>query len=175
LTEVHLGLGSNLGDRRANLAAALRLLSRMLRIEAVSSLYETEPVGGPPQAPFYNAVVRAECGLAPLALLRFVKNVETELGRRPYGQRWGPRPIDIDLLLHGDTVLQTPELELPHPRLAERAFVLAPLAELAPDLAHPVLGKTVGELLKAVDASGVRVIEGAGWEGQLRREASFPL
>lgn len=176
MTEIYLGLGSNLGDRQANLATALRLLSRMVRFDVVSSLYETDPVGGlAGQAPFYNAVARAECGLEPPALLRFLKNVEGEIGRRPFGSRWGPRPIDLDLLLHGETVLKSPDLEVPHPRLAERAFVLAPLAELAPDLKHPTLGLTAEQLLQSVDASGVKAIEGAGWQGQLRREAGFPL
>jgi len=163
---VYLGLGSNLGNRAANLRMALRYLPPLARIEEVSSLYETAPLGGEEQPPFYNAVCRISTGLGPEALLRHLKQIEFAIGRRP-GPRWGPRPIDLDILLCGDRVLEREGLIVPHPLLAERAFVLVPLAELAPDLRHPVLGKPVGELLSALDEaalSGVRRIELRGWE-----------
>ena len=163
---VYLGIGSNLGNRAANLRMALRYLPLLARVEEVSSLYETAPLGGEEQPPFYNAVCRIDTVLGPEALLRHLKQIEFEIGRRP-GPRWGPRPIDLDILLCGDRVLERGGLIVPHPLLAERAFVLVPLVELAPDLRHPVLGKPVGELLSALDEaalSGVRRIELRGWE-----------
>ncbi len=162
---VYLGLGSNLGNREANLRAALRGLWRMGRVEAVSSLYETEPVGGPAQPPFYNAACRWETGLEPRPLRRFLQGLEHELGRRPGGERWAPRPIDLDILLYEDHVVDEESLSIPHPRLAERPFVLAPLAEIAADARHPVAGKTVAELLAAAGSEGVRRIAEAGWDG----------
>lgn len=161
LPVVYLGLGSNLGNREANLRLALRWLEPLVRIEAVSSLYETVPVGtgGPP---FYNAVVRVITGLTPHALLRHAKNVEWDVGRRPSG-RWAPRPIDIDLLVFGDETVNEPDLVIPHPRLAERAFVLVPLAELAPGLRPPGAAASVAELLARADASGVTLLRGPEW------------
>jgi 2-amino-4-hydroxy-6-hydroxymethyldihydropteridine diphosphokinase len=163
LPVVYLGLGSNIGNRLANLRMALRLLAPLCRLEETSSLYETTPVGVEAQPPFYNAVCRVATGLDPRGLLHHVKNVEFQIGRRP-GIHWGPRPIDVDVLLWGDVVVDEPNLAIPHPRLAERAFVLVALAELAPDLRHPVLGKTVRQLLSAVGSEGVVEIEAKGWE-----------
>ena len=162
---VYLGLGSNLGNREANLRAALRGLWRMGRVEAVSSLYETEPVGGPAQPPFYNAACSWETALEPRPLLRFLQGLEHELGRRPGEERWAPRPIDLDVLLYGDRIVGEEGLTIPHPRLAERPFVLAPLAEIAADARHPVEGKTIAELLAAAGTEGVRRIAEAGWDG----------
>ena len=160
----YLGLGSNLGDRLANLQRALALLSRLGRVEAVSSLYETAPVGGPPgQAPYYNAVCRLVTELPPRELLRALKEIERELGRRP-GPRWGPRPVDLDILLYDDRVVREAGLEVPHPRLGERAFVLVPLAELAPGVRHPVTGETVEGMLEGVGREGVALVAGPGWE-----------
>ncbi|HLA19390.1 MAG TPA: 2-amino-4-hydroxy-6-hydroxymethyldihydropteridine diphosphokinase [Dehalococcoidia bacterium] len=164
MSTVYLGLGSNLGDREANLRDALRALWRMGRVESVSSLYETEPVG-PPQPPFLNAACRFETGLEPRPLLRFLQGLEHELGRRPGGERWGPRPIDLDILLYEDRLVDEEGFVVPHPRLAERAFVLVPLAEIAAAVKHPELGKTVAQLQKAAGEQGVRRVAGAGWEG----------
>lgn len=158
----YLGLGANIGNREENLRMGLRLLTRMARIERVSSLYETEPVGaeGPP---FYNAACEVATGLQPRALLRFLQGIEYEIGRRPGEERWGPRPVDLDLLLYGDHAIDEEELTVPHPRMHERAFVLTPLAEIAPELRIPGREETVASLAAAVDASGVRKIAEAGW------------
>jgi 2-amino-4-hydroxy-6-hydroxymethyldihydropteridine diphosphokinase len=138
-------------------------LSRMCRVIAVSSLYETEPVpAGQPM--FYNAAVAVETGLEPPSLLRFLKGIEEEVGRRPGGEPNGPRPIDIDILLYGYETFADERLTIPHPRMAERAFVLAPLAEIAAESRHPLLGKTVGELAKAAGDAGVRRVKEPGWE-----------
>ena len=163
LSVVYLGLGSNLGNRRLNLAVALRRLEPLVRVEAVSSLYETDAVGRQEQPPFFNAACRGVTGLQPAGLLRHLKEVEHELGRR-LGPRWGPRPIDIDLLLYDQAVIDEPDLRVPHPELSRRAFVLAPLAELAGDLRHPELGRTIGLLASEADASGVRRLADPAWD-----------
>lgn len=164
---IYLGLGSNVGNRAGNLRMALRYLSPLARIEDVSSLYETAPLGTEGQQPsFYNAVCRIASGLEPYGLLRFLKHIEFEIGRRP-GPRWGPRPIDLDILLYGDRVLEREDLVIPHPLLAERAFVLVPLAEISPDLVHPLLGESAAEMLSALSEralAGVKKIEPPSWE-----------
>jgi 2-amino-4-hydroxy-6-hydroxymethyldihydropteridine diphosphokinase len=160
---VYLGLGSNLGNREGNLRMALRLVEPLCRPEEVSSLYETVPVGVEDQPPFYNAACRVTTGLEPGALLRFLQRVEFEIGRRPSGPRWGPRPVDLDILLYGDRMIEGADLVLPHPRLAERPFVLVPLAEIAPQARHPTLKKTVRELLTAAGEGGVTLVAPAGW------------
>src|SRR5438105_8263295 len=127
MATVYISLGANTGNREANLRMALHGLTRMARVEAVSSLDETDPLGLEEQPAFYNAVCRLETGLEPEALMRFLKTLEHEIGRRPGTERWGPRPIDLDILLYEELIVEGDELEVPHPRLAERAFVLVPL------------------------------------------------
>lgn len=161
---IYLGLGSNLGNREANLRMALRGLARLARVEAVSSLYETE-AEGPPQPPYYNAACAIVTGLEPLALLRFLKSLEHEIGRRPAHEQDAPRVIDLDILLWDDLVVESPELVIPHPRLAGRSFALVPLAEIAPEAVHPVLGESTARLAQASGRGGVRLVAGSGWEG----------
>jgi 2-amino-4-hydroxy-6-hydroxymethyldihydropteridine diphosphokinase len=152
---VYLSLGSNLGDRLAALRAALSALPPAVTVLVESPVYETPPWGVADQPAFLNMAVQAETLLAPLALLAQLKHLETRLGRLP-SIRYGPRKIDLDILFYDNLVLDTPELTLPHPRLHERAFVLVPLADLAPDLVHPRLGKPVRDLLRAVDTKGIK-------------------
>lgn len=144
---VYLGLGSNLGSREDNLRTALSFLSERLRIEKTSSIYETEPIGDINQPRFLNMACQTSTRLSPQALLFLAKGIEVKLGR--VGSN-GARPIDIDILLYGEQVIKDPDLVIPHPRLAEREFVLVPLVEIAPDVIHPILKKSVRTLLKAV-------------------------
>ncbi|MGI8927498.1 MAG: 2-amino-4-hydroxy-6-hydroxymethyldihydropteridine diphosphokinase [Tepidiformaceae bacterium] len=153
MTTAVIALGANLGERAANLRAAVELMEKEgLLLSAASSIWETAPVPAD-QPPFLNAVVVGETALAPGALLAALKGIEAALGRRP-GRRWAPRPIDLDILFYGDGVVTQPGLEIPHPRIAERAFVLAPLAEVLSG-PLPVLGKTALELLAATGSEGV--------------------
>ncbi len=156
MVTAYLGFGSNLGDRKQNLARALGLMSRQVVVEKLSSIYETEPVGYKDQPLFLNAVCRISAELSPERLLRLAKEIEAKLGRATSSPN-APRPIDIDILFYGDNVFSNKELTIPHPHLAERAFVLVPLAEIAPDLVHPVNGKRVKELLDDLgEVAGVR-------------------
>ena len=153
MATVYLGLGSNFGDRRGNLDAALAALraNPAVRVLAVSPFIETAPVGGPPgQGPYLNGAAAVETDLAPADLVAALKHIERALGRRE-GPRWGPRPVDLDILLYGALVLDTPDLTIPHPRLRERRFVLEPLAAIAPAARDPVTGLTVRKLVARLD------------------------
>jgi 2-amino-4-hydroxy-6-hydroxymethyldihydropteridine diphosphokinase len=152
VARAYVGVGSNLGDREALVGSALRALGEEagIEVEAVSSVRETDPVGPVEQPKFLNAVAQVSTTLPPRALLDSLLAVERRLGRTRDGPRFGPRTIDLDLLLYGDEIVSEPGLEVPHPRLRERRFVLEPLLELSPDLAVPGNG-TVRELLAALD------------------------
>ncbi|PKB72686.1 MAG: 2-amino-4-hydroxy-6-hydroxymethyldihydropteridine diphosphokinase [SAR202 cluster bacterium Io17-Chloro-G7] len=172
--KAYLGLGSNLGRREGNLAAAIQALNEapansissdrddctpvatLIRVLRSSGIYETAPWGLEDQQDFLNSVIEVETLLTPAGLLERIKGVEHTLGRKP-GVRYGPRLIDIDILLFGNQVVEQAELQIPHLRLHLRAFALIPLAELVPSLVHPVLNLTVGQLVRQVDCrEGVR-------------------
>lgn len=151
---VTIGLGSNLGDRLANLQAAIAGLPPEIRLLRASPVYETPPWGFSDQPAFLNQVIQAATDLDPQAVLGKLKRLEVELGRKTTF-RYGPRLIDLDILLYGNLVLEMPGLKIPHPHLAERAFVLVPLADLDPELRHPLLGETMETLLERVDRQGI--------------------
>jgi 2-amino-4-hydroxy-6-hydroxymethyldihydropteridine diphosphokinase len=153
--EVYLGLGSNLGDREKSLESAVTRLGEAVQITAVSPLYETEAWGPVDQPDFLNACASGLTTYPPRELLRFVKDLELRLGRQP-AERWGPRLIDIDILLYDGLVVRAADLNVPHAGFAERATVLVPLADIAPDLVHPLSGESVSELVALLDTSGVR-------------------
>ena len=151
-------LGSNLGDSRSILESAL---TRLETVIARSSWYQTKAVtlpNSPSQPDYLNGCVIVETHLKPLELLNQIQQIETEFGRTRY-QRWDARTLDLDILLFDDVVFQTPILEIPHPRMIDRAFVLVPLAEIAPDWRHPVLNRSIAELVQAVDVSQIRKLE----------------
>ena len=151
---IYLALGTNLGDRLANLRNAIKSFAPELRVTRESTIYETPPWGFTEQPAFLNMVIEAETSLNPRALLLYLKKREDELGRVK-NFRNGPRQIDLDILFYDNLVLDEENLTIPHPRLHERAFVLVPLADIAPEFAHPLLGKTVVELLQDVDTSEI--------------------
>jgi 2-amino-4-hydroxy-6-hydroxymethyldihydropteridine diphosphokinase len=161
---VYVGLGSNQGDREAQLVSALEAMSRIDAVAVLhcSSLFESAPVG-PPQPHYLNAVVALECGLPPQRLLSILKQIERDLGRQHGGPRWGPRPIDLDILLWEGEVVADPNLQVPHLELHKRRFALEPLSELAPHAEHPVLGMTVTELLTQLAPQDVRRCEATWW------------
>ncbi|HEY8153991.1 MAG TPA: 2-amino-4-hydroxy-6-hydroxymethyldihydropteridine diphosphokinase [Myxococcota bacterium] len=156
MVDAYVAMGSNLGDREAHLAAATHALRSRpdVRVVAVSTVYETAPLGPPPQGPYLNAALRLRTQLAPRALLACLLEIEASRGRQRSSGRWSARTLDLDLLFYGSLVLDEPGLCVPHPALHERAFVLVPLCELAPQLVHPRLGASVEELARKVRDSG---------------------
>lgn len=172
---VFVAVGANLGDREATFAAVVRALESEvdLLLLGASTVYETDPVGPPGQGAYLNAVLGLKSWISPTELLRRLQAIEAALGRDPgraAEQRWGPRTVDLDLLFYGERCIDLPELSVPHPRAHERAFVLMPLAELAPALVHPRLGVTIEEMLRSVlDTEAVRPWRRPrGWPGALQ-------
>ncbi|MDY7231946.1 2-amino-4-hydroxy-6-hydroxymethyldihydropteridine diphosphokinase [Hyalangium rubrum] len=161
---VYVGLGSNEGDREGHLVAALQALSRIDAVAVLrcSSLFDSAPVG-PSQPRYLNAVVALDCGLPPQRLLTILQRIEQDLGRQRSGVRWGPRPIDLDILLWDGEVVADANLQVPHLELHKRRFALEPLVELAPELQHPVLRVTVKELLSHLAPQDVRRLVATQW------------
>lgn len=151
---MYLSLGSNLNDRYANLRRAVDELQKYVRITAISPVFATEPWGDTDQPPFFNICVAAVGDLSPRELLDKIKKIESDMGRQP-SRRWGPRLIDIDILFYDKLVLKDEDLVIPHPRIAERAFVLAPLAVIIPNFRHPQTGLSVQEMVEKLDLSGI--------------------
>ena len=150
MATVYLGIGSNLGDRRANCEEALRRLESIsgIVVKARSGLYETRPVGGPPQGDYINGAAAIETDIPPAELIGILKSIERDMGREEFPLKDHPRVIDLDMLLYDSLVVDTPELKVPHPRMHRRSFVLKGLSEIAPGAVHPLSGKTMIELYK---------------------------
>jgi 2-amino-4-hydroxy-6-hydroxymethyldihydropteridine diphosphokinase len=159
---IYLALGANLGDRRANLLEALRRLEPEVHVEAVSALYESTPQPPAPPPNYYNAACRAITDFEPLTLLDYIKQIEHAMGREDTGH-WGPRPIDIDIVLYEDLVMQTERLTIPHARLRERNFVLQPLLNLDGSLVDPATGEALEEVLRRVGEDGLKRLPDLAW------------
>lgn len=157
MNEVYLGLGSNVGDRLLNLNKAIELLSEKIQILKKSKIYISKAVGYTDQPDFHNMVLYGKTDLSPEELFNFIKDVEKNVGR-VYRFHWGPREIDIDILFYNDLVYKSDKLNIPHPRLHERDFVLLPLIELNPKLFHPVLNKRVSDLKELMENSVIGVL-----------------
>ncbi|KAA3658456.1 MAG: 2-amino-4-hydroxy-6-hydroxymethyldihydropteridine diphosphokinase [Chloroflexi bacterium] len=155
MNTIFLGMGTNLGDRQQNLQRAVDGLAAGMTITAVSQLYETPPWGVDEQPAFFNMCLAANTMQTPDQLLPFIKNLEKKIGRTPT-YHWGPRLIDIDILFYNNDIIIEPDLTVPHLHMANRAFVLAPLADIALDFLHPQTGKSVEQMLDAVDKMGIR-------------------
>lgn len=151
---VYIALGTNLGDRLANLRAVIASMPPEIHVLAESHVYDTPPWGYENQPAFLNMVLKAETDLEPKLLLNYLKLLEVELGREQ-SFHWGPRLIDLDILFYDDLVLHSPPLIIPHPRLHERAFVLVPLMDIAPEYTHPRLGRSIKELSAEIDTKGI--------------------
>ncbi len=151
MTKVYAGLGSNLGNEEENIARAIDRIDARdgICVKEKSRLYNTIPVGGPPQPDYVNCVIGLETEIEPQELLKEFKEIEIELGRKP-GVRWGPRVVDLDILLYGDWIVDDNNLKIPHERMHERAFVLEPLCEISPDIKHPVSGINISALLEMI-------------------------
>jgi 2-amino-4-hydroxy-6-hydroxymethyldihydropteridine diphosphokinase len=160
---VYIALGANLGDRQANLAAALGLLPPLVQVEAVSRFYESPPQPPAPPPAYLNAACRVSTTLPPLDLLRYLKRIEVRLGRTER-ERWAPRPIDLDIALYDGQILYGEQLVVPHPRLLERAFVLQPLLDLDPELEHPATREKLSLALQRIGSEGLVVVAERGWE-----------
>lgn len=150
--DAYIALGSNQGDRELNLLRAVAEMGKLpgCRVTGLSPFYETSPVGVVDQPSFYNAALRLSTRLSPLELLHHLQHIENQVFKRSRTVRWGPRSIDLDLLLYGDEIIVSDELTVPHPAMAERRFVLEPLSALAPEVVHPVLGRSVADLLASL-------------------------
>ncbi|MBN1843570.1 MAG: 2-amino-4-hydroxy-6-hydroxymethyldihydropteridine diphosphokinase [Deltaproteobacteria bacterium] len=157
---VYIGVGSNVGKREENCRKAISSVAACggCLLDCQSRLYETEPVGLNEQAWFINGVVRIRTNLQPKALLIQLQDIEQAMGRRPGGPRFGPRVLDLDILFFDDQIVQTTQLQIPHPRLHKRRFVLKPLCDISPELVHPALGQTMQSLLSNLENGGKKVI-----------------